>query len=267
MVVAVFETANYGNICLPLPFLQAAPEPLGLLVDLADMPPYRHLFFDLDHTLWDFDRNSTETLTELFVHYGLEEMGVLDADAFVEAFRKINFQLWDQYNRGLVNKREIREKRFPLIFTLLELKAVEMAQKIGDDYLRLCPRKPYLIEQSEDVLAYLAPKYKLHIITNGFKDVQSLKLKSAGIDHYFDCIVTSECSGHKKPRRGIFEYALQKSGARLDESLMIGDNLLTDIRGAIDFNMDCVYVNPEVLPHYEHTTYEVKELGELKGFL
>ena len=215
----------------------------------------------------DFDRNSTETLVELFEKYQLWEMGISNKGAFVEAFRTINFQLWDDYNRGIITKREIRKTRFPAVFAQFGLEDIGISYKVSADYLELCPRKPYLIENCREILEYLTLHYRLHIITNGFQDVQSLKLKSAGIDHFFDCVVTSESTGQKKPKREIFDYALRQSNAMLADSLMIGDNLLTDIKGAIDYKMDCVYLNPFSLPHNEPITYEIRQLHELQHFL
>ncbi|MGK7394807.1 MAG: YjjG family noncanonical pyrimidine nucleotidase [Candidatus Cyclobacteriaceae bacterium M3_2C_046] len=228
---------------------------------------YRDIFFDLDHTLWDFDKNSAEVLTELFAHYRLEECCV-SLEQFISKFHEINRKLWRLHEQALIDKESIRDSRFRIIFSELNLPESSLPPDIGESYLKLCPVKENVIPYSHQVLDYLKKKqYKLHIITNGFEDVQHLKLKSACLDHYFDQIITAESCGYKKPHASIFQHALQVSGSGLTQSLMIGDNPESDIAGAINFNMDCIYYNPLGTSHNYKVTFEISCLSELMKIL
>jgi putative hydrolase of the HAD superfamily len=231
------------------------------------MPNYTHLFFDLDHTLWDFERCSEETLAELYLSYSLAQWTGTPESAFIAAFREVNFAMWDQYNRGLIDKDTIRNTRFSQVFGKLGIPAEKLPPSIGDEYLYLCPQKPYLLEGCLETLQYLHPTYRLHILTNGFEEVQHIKLHSSGIAHFFECIITSECTGFKKPQPEIFYHALQRAGAALHQSLMIGDNPETDMGGALGVNMHCVFYNPQKTPHTLPVHFEIDSLTQLKGFL
>jgi len=231
------------------------------------MKEYKHLFFDLDHTLWDFDRSAQETIAELFELYGLHRFAPLKPLQFYKAFRMVNFKFWAQYNQGLITKEEIRDMRFRLVFEELGLPAQECPPKIGTEYLYNCPKKPYLLPQCLETIEALSEHFTLHILTNGFEDVQSLKLQSSGIAHFFKTVTTSECTGHKKPHPIIFGHALDKAVAQKQESLMIGDNWDTDIMGAHGFGMDSVYYNPEKKEKPLWEISEIHSLSELKKMI
>ncbi len=143
----------------------------------------------------------------------------------------------------------------------------EIPEGIGAIYLEICPTQPHVIPHAHEILSYLKDKYTLHIITNGFDDVQHQKLYSAGIHHYFDQIITSDKSGSRKPQRSIFEYALAAAGASEECSIMIGDNLGTDIIGAREASIDQVYFNASRSKHSEPVTYEIQHLAELRNIL
>ncbi len=224
---------------------------------------YRHLFFDLDHTLWDFERNSDETLLELFTEFALHRL--LNYEAFRAEFAVVNRQLWQRYDQHKLDKEGLRQLRFQLVLAKFGLQDDALAQQLTGVYFARCPTKPHLVPHSRELLDYLAPRYKLHIITNGFDEVQATKLKSAGIDHYFDKVLTSENSGHRKPQPEIFALALQWAGAALPHSLMIGDNLDTDMAGAIAAGMDTLYFNPAKLAHQKEVTFEVHSLSQIAG--
>lgn len=228
---------------------------------------YKTIFFDLDHTLWDFDTNSKETLTELYEHYSLHDRGVTSLEAFNQNFSKVNEALWDLYDRGLIDSDVIRKERFKKILEPFQVVDQDLIAKLSHDYLYGCPRKAALLPGAVEVLSYLSDKYSLSLITNGFEEIQGLKLQSSNITHYFDHIVTSQKAGHKKPAREIFEYALDLHKHEAQEAIMIGDNLMTDIAGAKNASVDTVFFNPHQKPHQTVVNHEITSLHELATIL
>lgn len=228
------------------------------------MKKYKHLFFDLDHTLWDFEKNSDETLQEIFHELKVNELGDFTFEDFMEHFRRIHHHLWDLFNQHLIDRHAIRTQRFKQIREALNIAEIPIFDQFSNAYIARCPQKPHLIPHAAEVLHYLQNDYHLHIISNGFDEIQAVKMKSGGILHYFKTIVTSETTGARKPSKEIFEYALKVSNADSTNSLMIGDNLITDIAGARNANIDTVFYNPEKLPHKEEVTYEISSLHQLK---
>lgn len=232
---------------------------------------YKHLFFDLDHTLWDFEANSRQTLEELHQAMQLQEKGVNDFDLFHKKYLAHNDKLWDRYRNGFIKVDELRWKRMWL--TLLDFKIADepLAREMGVVFLDLLPTRKILFPHTIEILDYLAEKeYHLHLITNGFEKTQHSKLKNSGLDKYFAEVITSEASNSLKPHKEIFEYAFQKTGALPPESIMIGDSIDVDILGAVNAGIDQVHVNhltkePEMindkLPTY--TVYSLKELEEI----
>jgi putative hydrolase of the HAD superfamily len=230
------------------------------------MKIYQHIFFDLDRTLWDFDRNSALALMEVLQHHNLHE-GIPDAEAFIETYHRINVLLWDDYRKGAISKERLRSHRFYLSLKEIGINDRKLADRIGADYLRISPTKTLLIPHTRDILEYLSGRYHLHILTNGFHSTQTTKIGHCGIKGYFDTLITSETVGHHKPSKGIFGYALEMTGATSRESLMVGDDLEVDIIGARDSGIDQVYFNPGSIPHKEKVTYEISSLAELKEIL
>lgn len=228
---------------------------------------YSDLFFDLDHTLWDFNKNSEETLEELFNLYALKELGISAFEDFLHTYRKVNDLLWEQYRHGSISKTELRSTRFNLTFKEYKLEHPELAKKIDQDYISKSPTKTHLFPYTLEVLEYLSSKYRLHIITNGFEEVQDIKMSASGLQPYFHHKITSDLVGVNKPDPKIFTYALRSTGAKRNQSLMIGDNLPVDIIGARNVGMDQVYFNPEKAIHSANPTYEISCLSELKRFL
>lgn len=235
--------------------------------DFCTMPfpkKYKHLFFDLDHTLWDFETNSHETLKEVYAGNGMHEKLHPDFEAFFERYSYHNKKLWDRYHHGHIRQEELRWKR--MWHALLDFKNGDekLAKKMSVEYLEILPTKKALFPYAKEIVEYLSgKKYVLHMITNGFEEVQWGKLRNSGIVQYFDQVVTSEKAMALKPHKEIFEFALQQSGARLEESIMIGDNLDADIGGAMKFGMDTVFVNhikeqTDLKPTY--TIYNLREL-------
>jgi putative hydrolase of the HAD superfamily len=225
---------------------------------------YKHLFFDLDHTLWDFEANSRLTLAELYNSLGLMARGVDNFDLFHKNYTIHNDKLWERYRNGYIKVNELRWKRMWL--TLLDFKIGDeaLARLMGDLFLESLPERTLLFPYAHEILRYLiAREYKLHLITNGFEKTQLSKVEHAGLVPYFTEVVTSESSNSLKPHKEIFQYAFWKTGARPSESIMIGDSVEADIQGGINAGIDQVYVNhlnitPAVQPTY--TVYSLKEL-------
>lgn len=228
---------------------------------------YRHLFFDLDHTLWDFETNSKETIRELFATYRLHETVTNDFDLFFKKYSFHNKRLWHRYNHGFIKQAELKWKR--MWHTLLEFKRSDeaLAKKLSADFLEILPCKKALFPYTEEILFYLTNKdYKLHLITNGFEQVQWRKLDNAHIGHFFSTVITSEAAGSLKPHKEIFDFAIGKAGCCYAESIMLGDNLDADILGAMSAGMDTVFVNhinEETALKPTHIIYHLKELEEI----
>ncbi len=224
---------------------------------------YRHLFFDLDHTLWDFERNSRDTLRALFEELQLQSCGISDFGLFLERYEYHNKYCWMQYRNGRMDKEEVRVNRFIYALADFQVDRKDLVYTLSDLYVQRSPDKLNLIEGAREVLEALRPAYRLHIITNGFEEVQFRKLRNTGLLPYFDKIITSERAGALKPSPRIFEFALERASAGRAESIYIGDNLEADMLGARNAGMDQVYFNPEARPHVEKVTYEIRSLSEL----
>ena len=231
------------------------------------MKYYRHLLFDLDHTLWDFKRCATETLHELYDTYQLATLGNFSALQFCDTFEEVNYHLWGLYNRGEYDQHRLRSERFEMILTRLGIAADRVPDGLSEEYLRICPTKPHVMPHTVATLDYLRQHYQLHILTNGFAEIQAIKLKSAGLTDYFDQVVASDTTGHKKPHAPIFDYILRQLNADRRHCLMIGDNLRADILGAKNAGIDQVFYNPDRLEHEEEITYEIACLSDLRTIL
>ena len=223
---------------------------------------YKVLFFDLDHTLWDYNANSKETLSELHAQY-LASHELFTLDAFLKTFYKINNQLWHKYNKGVIDKTYIRENRFDQIFTSLDIHDKDLSSYIAEKYLFECPKKPYLIPHTKLILETLYEKYPIYILTNGFEDIQNIKLKSSDIGSYFRHVITPDGCGYQKPNPIFFNHALELSQYNPEEALMIGDNLKTDIAGALNVGIDTVYFNPSQNGRPHRSTFEIASLDQL----
>lgn len=231
------------------------------------MAPYKHLFFDLDHTLWDFDANAKEALQDLYTLLRLNESGVDDFTAFYTHYLHHNAILWDRYHQGNITSDELKWKRMSR--TLLEFKNgdEQLARRMSEEFLEILPVKKKVFPYTFEILDYLTERgYQLHLITNGFEKTQWNKLNNSALGKYFTEVITSEASNSIKPHAAIFEYALQKTGASLPESIMIGDSLDADIQGAMNAGMDSVFVNhvnATTLLKPTYTVYHLKELEDI----
>jgi len=225
------------------------------------------IFFDLDHTLWDYETNSRETLYELFTAHALPEKGVTDFNKFHQEFKRVNSALWELYDTGRIGSEVIREERFKQILQAFHAYDKKLSDDLSVEYLFECPKKGNLMPHAVEALQYLSGRYKLSIITNGFEEIQNTKLTSGNLHQFFDHIVTSQKAGHKKPAREIFDFTLSKNGAAHHEAVMIGDNLLTDIKGARNASISHVFYNPDKITHQENVTLEIESLKELSSYL
>jgi len=236
--------------------------------DPAQPRKYNHLFFDLDHTLWDFEANARETLHDLYISQGLANRGVPVFEPFFERYSYHNERLWDRYTKGFIRQEELRWKRMWL--TLLDYKIADepLSKELAVRFLEILPTKKNLFPYTREILSYLRNRgYTMHLITNGFESVQHKKLGNSDLSGFFAEVITSEASNSLKPNPEIFEYAIRKSGASLEESIMIGDNLDADIQGGINAGMDTIFVNHlHITPHI-HATYEIRHLEELEALL
>ena len=228
------------------------------------MHKYKHLFFDLDKTLWDFTENSKDTFIDLYEHFQLHSLGIDSPSVFLDAYEIHNNRLWDLYRKGKIEKVFLSKERF--IFTLKDFGIDDetFAINISEKYVEWSPYKTKLIHGTMDVLKYLFGKYSLHIITNGFDEVQFRKIEISGLSGFLKTVTTSEEAGCHKPDKRIFIHALQKAVAFPSESIMIGDDISVDITGAREAGIDQVFLNSENTLSDGCATFEVKSLEDLK---
>ena len=227
----------------------------------------RHVFFDLDRTLWDFETNSHETLLELCNYYKLKEKGISDYEDFIKNYKYHNEKLWDLYRLDEISQKDLRRERFQRTLADFGINDFNLSEKIGENYIIICPRKNKLYPFAIEILEYLKEKYSLHIITNGFHKTQHTKLKYAKLRPYFNQIITSEKAGVKKPNPVIFDHALNLVKSTKEESIYIGDDLVVDILGCQDFGMKGIYFNPEKKEHKENVAFEISCLSQIKEIL
>jgi len=223
----------------------------------------KHIFFDLDHTIWDFDKNAQETLNELYISHELDELGCGTVEEFITRYTENNHELWRQYHLGNITKETLRSERFNKTFLQLGIDPEKVPNQFEDDYVRITPTKTNLFSGTEKVLNYLQQKYTLHIISNGFKESTLMKMSVCNLNPYFENVIISEDVGANKPDQRIFEFALEKANASKEESIMIGDSLEADVRGALDFGIKAIYFNPLKAEKPEDIEWEIHQLEEL----
>ncbi|GIV36782.1 MAG: noncanonical pyrimidine nucleotidase, YjjG family protein [Cyclobacteriaceae bacterium] len=228
---------------------------------------YRCIFFDLDHTLWDYETNSVTTLKEMFWLFGLHTLGSFGFNDFCTEFGQVNRQLWHLYDTGKIDSAEIRKSRFELILNRLGVVNNRLAQDLSAHYLAECPKKTALMPGATETLQYLKGRYRLSVITNGFNDVQLTKLTHTNLLPFFDHVVTSEQVGSKKPSPEIFRFALNKNRVLAREAIMVGDNPLTDIAGAAAAEIDAVLFSPDKPVQGCHALHQIHHLAELRTLL
>ncbi|HLF52183.1 YjjG family noncanonical pyrimidine nucleotidase [Flavobacterium sp.] len=221
------------------------------------------VFFDLDHTLWDFEKNSALAFETIFEKHKIE----VNLEHFLGHYVPINLEYWERYRKEIISQSQLRYGRLKDTFDLLDYKIEdESVVFLSEEYVCYLPQFNHLFDGAIELLDYLKPKYNLHIITNGFHEIQNNKLNNSNIGHYFQTITNSEMAGVKKPNPLIFEYALNKANAKKENSIMIGDCMEADINGALDFGLDAILFNEncaEILQDIK----QVSHLLELKKYL
>lgn len=221
------------------------------------------VFFDLDHTLWDFEKNSALAFQVILEKFNIS----VSAEKFNKHYSPINAKYWKLYRDGDITHLELRYGRLKDTFAMLDFEIDDkLLHEVSEEYVRLLPENNHLYEGAIEILEYLRPKYSLHIITNGPDVVQERKLKNANIGHYFDTITNSELAGCKKPHAGIFEYALKAANADKASSIMIGDCIEADVQGALDCGLDAIYFN-EHKQEAHPSIMQVYSLHDLKNIL
>ncbi len=227
------------------------------------MKKYNTIFFDLDHTLWDFKTNARITISEMYDHFEMKRMGFAQSQDVYQEYERINESLWVRYRLNEIDKATLRHERFSKLISLVGIDDKDLAEKLNEHYMTECRIKTNLMPGARDVLENLSERYPLHIISNGFKEAQLIKLKTCDIERYFDQVILSEEVGYQKPQQGIFREAVKRAGADKQTSIYIGDHIETDVIGAINFGMDVVFYNPDGVTHNEKATHEVRALKEL----
>lgn len=227
---------------------------------------YKNIYFDLDRTLWDFPRNAEETLRDLVNRHVPEICSKFEH--FLCTYHEINENLWRKYRDGEIKKEVLRTKRFHDTLANFGIHNHGIANKIGIDYIKESPYKTILYPHAHETLQYLHSKgYKLYLLTNGFLEVQEVKIRESKLEQYFAKMITSEEAGYQKPHKKIFEYALKTVNSKKAESIMIGDDIENDIMGAKNFGIDTVYFNPEGIHASINPTYEIQDLKEIQQIL
>lgn len=232
-----------------------------------DMQQYKNLFIDLDDTLYDFSVASREAFIETYnlLHY---ERFFESFEHYISIYEPYNLELWHIYGEGKITKDELNKRRYSYPLEVVGVHDQELADTFCREALGRIPTKNKLIEGAIDLLEYLRPKYNMYILSNGFKELQSHKMRTAGIDKYFDALILSEDIGVNKPNRKLFEYALQKTNSSIKDSIMIGDMFETDIVGAANIGMEQIYFNPKRKADNSFApTYMVTELLQIKDIL
>lgn len=228
---------------------------------------YKNIFWDLDRTIWDFEKNSLETFKEIYTKHNLQQKGIKSFDSFMKTYRKHNIMLWGLYRKGEIEKEKLSVDRFRITLEEFGIENLSLAIDMSVDYLKLSPEKTNLFPYAHTILVYLSNTYRMHIITNGFKEVQYKKIRNSNLEKYFDKIIISEEIGYKKPDKNFFKCSLEKANAKAEESIVIGDDLNVDIIGARNAGIDQIFFNNNKIPHTEKITYEISSLLELKKIL
>ena len=222
-----------------------------------------HVFFDLDHTLWDFEKNSALAIETIFKKHSIN----VDLQLFLSHYIPINIKYWEWYRVDKITQFELRLGRLKETFQLLNYEIDdEKIIFLSEEYIEYLPKFNHLFHGAIEILDYLKPKYNLHIITNGFQEIQDNKLKNSNIAHYFKTITNSEMAGVKKPNPVIFKYAITEANASKTNSIMIGDCIEADVNGALNFGMDAILFNIDTSKTFENIK-QISHLLELKKHL
>lgn len=228
------------------------------------MNEIKHIFFDLDHTLWDFEKNSGLAFEKIFHELNFE----IDSQQFIIAYNPINFAYWKLYERNEIDQESLRINRLKDTFEAINYPiTLEEINTISNLFIEYLTSNNYLIDGTIETLEYLKDNYKLHIITNGFSFAQEMKLQKSNLANYFVTVTNSELAGHKKPHQNIFQYALSLAKASKNQSIMVGDSIEADVLGAMNFGMKAVYFNPANEQVSNEQIIQIQKLTQLKNIL
>ncbi|ULB34600.1 MULTISPECIES: YjjG family noncanonical pyrimidine nucleotidase [Proteiniphilum] len=228
---------------------------------------YKNLFIDLDDTLWDIHINGKECLEEIYHDYGYNRF-YLTFNEYYDVYMPSNNHLWSMYRKGNIKKDQLIVERFLVPLREFGIDDPEYAKRVSDDFLERTTRKTRLIDGTIDLLEYLKPRYRMHILSNGFREVQYKKIENSGLRPYFDKIILSEDAGINKPHVGMFTHALTNTNSRRDQTVMIGDSWEADIVGAYNSCIDQIWFNPMRKNALEfEPTFTVYSLEEIKAIL
>ncbi|MBP8073507.1 MAG: YjjG family noncanonical pyrimidine nucleotidase [Bacteroidia bacterium] len=226
----------------------------------------KHIFFDLDHTLWDYETNSIETIRELLVSFQAQMGREITFDEFYPIYYAHNHDLWVRYRKNEIDNLTLRYQRWRMAFADFGIEAAAWMDRMGEAFLEECPRKTALMPNAIELLDLVSTQFPLHIITNGFAEIQDIKLDCSGLRHYFDVIVTPDVVGEKKPHPKIFHEALQAANCSPEHALYIGDSYTEDMLGGSAVGMQVVYFNPKAKENPDGFR-EVQDLIELTDHL
>lgn len=226
---------------------------------------YKVIFFDLDDTLWDFQANAKVAMNSLFLSSSLQNL-FPSFESFYSKYQEVNHELWRLYSLGEVTKEKLMIDRFLIPLTDAGKNDPLLAKSLGDEYLNILSQQKILVDNCIDILELLKPKYKLAIVSNGFKEVQYNKLTRSGILHYFEKIILSDEIGYNKPNPQFFFEALKQMNVAPNDAVVVGDNYETDVVGAINSNIDAIFFNryPEMDVFYPKATHIIEDLSQLK---
>lgn len=223
----------------------------------------RQLFFDLDRTLWDFETNSKQTLYHLYNELSLGDT-IEHFLHFHHTYIQVNSDLWQLYGKGKLTKTELRDQRFVTALAKHGIHDTSLAQRMSDGYIDMSPRQTALFPGAKETLEQLkSENYRMHIITNGFKEVQFIKLENSGIREYFDMILCSEEIGVTKPHREIFQEAQRRTDCTPQHAIMIGDDFKADVIGALNAGWTAMHFDPEVRFKKERDVIRLRALEEI----
>ena len=219
-----------------------------------------HIFFDLDHTLWDFDTNSALAFDKIF----RKDHATINTAAFLEEYIPINQACWKLYQFDKMTHDELRYQRLKQSFDAINYDISDaQIDQVAHEYIQLLPEFNHLFDDALETLSYLKTRYELHIITNGFAQVQFKKMSNSNLSQYFKTVTNSEMAGAKKPNPIIFQHALHLAQADKKESIMIGDCIEADVKGALDFGMKAIFFNPNQIA-VEEDIFQINTLAQLK---
>lgn len=228
------------------------------------MTQIQHVFFDLDHTLWDFEKNSDLAFQKVFKKQGIH----VDLTLFLEVYKPLNLEYWRLYREEKISKSALRYERLKKTFDAVNYEiSDDLIDIIAIEYIDFLPHFVHLFNGTFEILDYLKDKYKLHIITNGFEEIQTKKMESSKIAHYFQEIITSDSVGVKKPNPKVFQHALKVANASLENSIMIGDSIEADIFGAINIGMKALHCNFDNSQIANNEFVSISSLLEIKQYL